>query len=91
MQTLSRRRFLAGGAMGTAAALSLAADPLGMPIGTQLYPVRDLVSKDFPATLKQIAGMGYRTVELCSPVGYADSGFAGIDASHTGRFLRALL
>jgi sugar phosphate isomerase/epimerase len=50
----------------------LHADPMGLPTGTQLYPVRDLVMKDFPATLKQIAAMGYRTVEMCSPAGYRE-------------------
>jgi sugar phosphate isomerase/epimerase len=68
---MTRRQLLTTAA--TAAVLPrLHADPLGLPIGTQLYPVRDLVSKDFPAILKQIAGMGYQRVEMCSPAGYRE-------------------
>ena len=81
MSHVSRRRFL-GGAMGAAAAgylsrgaLELSADPLGMPIGCQSWPVRDALGKDLPGTLKQLAGIGYRTLEMCSPPGYATSGF----------------
>ena len=69
---MTRRGFLAAGAAAAAVLPRLQADPLGFPIGTQLYPVRDLVQKDFPATLKQVAGMGFRTVELCSPAGYRE-------------------
>lgn len=65
---LTRRQFSAG-ALSVAA---LRADPLGFPIGTQVYPVRDLLAKDFPGTLRQIAGLGYRTIEMCSPPGYAE-------------------
>jgi sugar phosphate isomerase/epimerase len=67
---MTRRRLL--GAAAAAALPNLRADPLRMPIGTQLYPVRDQVAKDFPATLKQVAGMGFRTVELCSPASYRE-------------------
>ena len=56
-------------------ALELSADPLGMPIGCQSWPVRDALAKDFPGTLKQLAGIGFRTLEMCSPPGYATSGF----------------
>jgi sugar phosphate isomerase/epimerase len=56
-------------------ALELSADPLGMPIGCQSWPVRDALGKDLPGTLKQLAGIGYRTLEMCSPPGYATSGF----------------
>jgi sugar phosphate isomerase/epimerase len=47
-----------------------------MPIGCQTYPVRALIKNDFPGTLKELASAGFKTVELCSPVGYADEGFA---------------
>jgi sugar phosphate isomerase/epimerase len=81
MSHVSRRGFL-GGAMGAAAAgylsrgaLELRGDPLGMPIGCQSYTVRDVIGKDFPGTLKMLAGVGFRTLEMCSPAGYATSGF----------------
>jgi len=68
--------------MGTAAAgwlsggaLKLTADPLGMPIGCQSYTVRDAIGKDFPGTLKMLAGVGFGALEMCSPAGYATSGF----------------
>jgi sugar phosphate isomerase/epimerase len=71
-----------GGAIGAAAAgylsrgsLELRADPLGMPIGCQSYTVRDAIGKDFPGTLNMLAGIGFRTLEMCSPAGYATSGF----------------
>ena len=73
---MTRREVLAAAsAAATAGLRGLRADPLGLPIGTQLYPVRDLIGKDFPGTLRQIAGMGYRTIEMCSPPGYVNAGF----------------
>ena len=74
---MTRRQLLAAAA--TAAAVPrLYADPLGMPIGTQTYPMRDAIGKDFPGTLRQMAGMGYRTIEMCSPPGYLSSGFGSL-------------
>ncbi len=82
MTTLSRRQFLGHSAMAMSAAVCLGpgtrqvrADPLGMPIGCQLFPVGKLVAQDFEGTLKQLAAIGYRTVELCSPPSYQSSGF----------------
>lgn len=70
MQTLSRRGFLAAGAAGM-----LAAEPLKMPAGFQVFPVRQALAKDFAGTLKEFAGIGYKSVEMCSPPGYVSSGF----------------
>src|SRR6202030_1431694 len=74
----------------SAGALELRANPLGLPIGCQTWPVRDMVAKDFPGTIKQLAEAGFQTIELCSPVGYADSGFAGL-AKYSGAELRRIL
>jgi sugar phosphate isomerase/epimerase len=74
---LSRREFLAATAAGAAVAGRLLADPLGIPIGTQTYPIRDALGKDFPGMLKQVAGMGYKTIEMCSPPGYKE-GFGAL-------------
>lgn len=71
---ISRRQFLNSSALSIAAA-SLRADPLELPIGCQTYPVRDALGKDFPGTLKQLAAIGYQTIEMCSPPGYAKSGY----------------
>lgn len=35
-----------------------------LQIGVQLYTVRDLCAKDMPATLKSVAALGYKNVEL---------------------------
>ncbi len=91
MPVVSRREFLLGAAAGTAlAARELRGNPLGMPIGCQTYPVRNMIAKDFPGTIKQLAEAGFQTIELCSPVGYADSGFAGL-AKYKGAELRRML
>jgi sugar phosphate isomerase/epimerase len=97
MSAISRREFLkttathavAAGFLA-ASALDLRANPLGMPIGCQTWPVREMIAKDFPGTIKQLADAGFRTIELCSPVGYADSGFAGL-AKYSGTDLRKIL
>ncbi|MHB8302892.1 MAG: sugar phosphate isomerase/epimerase family protein [Acidobacteriaceae bacterium] len=41
----------------------LAAEPLGLPLGLQLYSVRELLPGDFEGVLKQIGALGYRQVE----------------------------
>jgi sugar phosphate isomerase/epimerase len=97
MSPISRREFLKSAATYTAAAgflsasgLELRANPLGMPIGCQTWPVREMIAKDFPGTVKILADSGFQTIELCSPVGYADSGFAGL-AKYKGAELRKIL
>ena len=96
MSTTSRREFLMSAAFTTAAgvlsssALKLHANPLGMPIGCQTWPVREMIAKDFPGTLKQLADAGFQMIELCSPVGYEDSGFGGL-AKYKGAELRKIL
>jgi sugar phosphate isomerase/epimerase len=49
-----------------------------------------MIAKDFPGTLKQLSAAGFQTVELCSPVGYVDSGFGGL-AKYKGSELRNIL
>jgi sugar phosphate isomerase/epimerase len=97
MSPISRREFLKSAATYTAAAsflsagaLQLRANPLGMPIGCQTWPVRQMIAKDFPGTIKVLAAAGFQSIELCSPVGYADSGFAGL-AKYKGAELRKIL
>ena len=71
MKNISRRGFLNSTAGLTAAALAAgaafprwtSADPLGLPIGIQLYTVGSDVQKDAPAAVKQIAEIGYKEVE----------------------------
>jgi len=68
----------------------LHANPLGLPLGCQTWPVRDMIAKDFPGTLKQLSAAGFQSIELCSPVGYVDSGFGGL-AKLSGAELRHIL
>ena len=49
-----------------------------------------MIAQDFPGTIKQLAEAGFQTIELCSPVGYADSGFGGL-AKYKGAELRKML
>jgi sugar phosphate isomerase/epimerase len=48
------------------ALIELRADPLGLPIGLQLYTVGSDMQKDFDGTLKKIADIGYKAVEGAS-------------------------
>jgi len=95
MHELRRREFLerigAGCAIGALAGGSpLRGNPLQLPIGCQTYPVRKMIAQDFPGTLKQLADAGFQTIELCSPVGYADSGFAVV-GKYNGAELKKML
>jgi sugar phosphate isomerase/epimerase len=76
MAAISRREFLenavassAVAAFLTQGATELEAAPLGLPIGSQVYPVRTML-KDLPAFVKMMADIGVRRLELCSPIGY---------------------
>ena len=68
----------------------LHANPLGLPLGCQTWPVRAMIAKDFRGTLKELSAAGFQAIELCSPVGYADSGFAGL-GKLKGSELRSIL
>jgi len=65
----SRRDFVKTGAaslVGASALLhsnKLFAKNLNLPLGLQLYSVRDLLPKDYAGTLKDVGGVGYREVE----------------------------
>ena len=85
MCALSRREFLGAAATSAAAIgflganpLELSANPLGLPIGCQTWPVRASIAKDFPGTIKQLADAGFQSIELCSPYGYEEFGFGGL-------------
>lgn len=97
MPAIPRRDFLKNAATTAAAAgllsagaFDLRANPLGLPIGCQTWPVRDGIAKDFPGTIKKLAAAGFENIELCSPVGYDDSGFGGL-AKYKGSELRKML
>lgn len=97
MPGFNRREFLERAAKGAAmtggiaaGALKLFANPLGLPIGCQTYPVREMIAKDFPGTIKQLADAGFQRVELRSPIGYAKAGFGDL-AKYNGAELRKIL
>jgi sugar phosphate isomerase/epimerase len=71
MSTTSRRSFLkaTGAVAAIAAASRLEAERLRLPIGLQLYSVRNLLPKDFDGTLAQVRSAGYTVVEAA---GYFD-------------------
>lgn len=77
-------------ALAHSSSRALLADPLGLPIGCQTWPVRTSIAADFRGTLNELAAAGFQTVELCSPVGYADSGFAKL-GKYSGSELRRIL
>ena len=65
MPAISRRTFLA---LAGAAPFALAAQKLKkVPVGLELYSVRDELAKDPHATVRAVAKMGYEVVEFYSP------------------------
>jgi sugar phosphate isomerase/epimerase len=93
----SRREFIKTasssallGAVLSSGGRMLHANPLGLPLGCQTWPVRAMIAKDFRGTLKELSAAGFQAIELCSPVGYADSGFAGL-GKLKGSELRSIL
>ncbi|HJZ75986.1 MAG TPA: sugar phosphate isomerase/epimerase [Vicinamibacterales bacterium] len=80
MAALSRRDFLRHAAADAAAAGFLAAgaaglraNPLGLPIGSQTWPHRQMIKDgNFAGLAKTLAEIGVQTVEMCSPFGYND-------------------
>src|SRR5271155_6215685 len=97
MPEISRRAFIkntatqvAAAGLLSASAFELRANPLGLPIGCQTWPVREGIAKDFAGTIKELVSAGFQTIELCSPVGYEDSGFGGL-AKYKGSELKKML
>jgi sugar phosphate isomerase/epimerase len=86
MNKLSRRQFLGKSALGIGSAVIASQLPVNLnagmlpesvkiPLGFQVWTVKDMLVKDFPGTLKMMAGLGYKSLEMCSPPGYESSGF----------------
>jgi sugar phosphate isomerase/epimerase len=97
MSSISRRTFCQIAAAQAAAAgllssgvLKLRANPLGLPIGCQTWPVRKMIEQDFPGTLKTLAAAGFQSIEMCSPAGYSDDGFGGL-AKYKGSELKRII
>jgi sugar phosphate isomerase/epimerase len=63
-RSLSRRSFLA---ISGAAPLAFAAPFKKVPVGLELYSVRDQLQKDLMGTVRAVGKMGYEVVEFYSP------------------------
>jgi len=80
MAALSRREFLrqaaadaAIGGLLAAGAVTVRANPLGLPIGSQTWPHRQMIKDgNFAGLAKMLADIGVQEVEMCSPLGYND-------------------
>ncbi len=97
MSVITRREFCktattSAAALGLMSSGVLEADgnPLGLPIGCQTWAVRDMIAKDFPATLKMLADTGFQAIELCSPAGYTEFGFGAL-AKYKGSELKKMI
>src|SRR3954451_5706959 len=64
---LSRRSFLGLTAALPFAAASLASAAKKVPVGLELYSVRDDLAKDLPGTVTAVGKMGYEVVEFYAP------------------------
>ncbi len=80
----TRRNFIknSGAAIGGATILSqLPLSSFGSEkgktksFGFQTWTIREDLNKDFPGTMKKMAGLGYKEMEMCSPLGYSNAGF----------------
>jgi sugar phosphate isomerase/epimerase len=77
MRRISRRIFLKTASASAAYAAVwksapwLMANAMGLPIGLQLYSVRDILPKDYEGTLRQLSAIGYREVEAAGFFGHS--------------------
>jgi len=94
MAGISRRDFFkkAGADAAVVGILAVTADklyanPLGLPIGSQTYPHRQMiVDGKFPDLLKTLKDLGVERIELCSALGYKE--FASLsDAKQTKKII----
>jgi sugar phosphate isomerase/epimerase len=94
----TRRNFIktTGAAIGSATLLGSL--PMGLSscsstpkdFGFQVWTIKDQLIADFPGTLKKMAEMGYKQVEMCSPLGYTNSGFGPLN-SLSGSEMRKII
>jgi sugar phosphate isomerase/epimerase len=66
-ESLSRRAFLGMTAALPFAAAALKAAAKKVPVGLELYSVRDELAKDLPGTIAAVGKMGYEVVEFYAP------------------------
>lgn len=73
-KTLNRRSFLA--AAGAAPLATAMAQGKQIPVGLELYSVRDELKQDLMGTIRAVAAMGYQDVEFYSPYYDWTTGYA---------------
>jgi sugar phosphate isomerase/epimerase/transposase len=65
---MTRKQFFETSALGLAAIVvsrrGAFGSPFGLPVGLQPYTVRNEMKKDFEGTLRKVADMGYKEIEL---------------------------
>ncbi len=80
----SRRTFMKKSGIAIGAATLASQLPINLfgkteaalhSFGFQVWTIRKKLFEDFEGTLKMMAGLGYKEVEMCSPLGYSDAGF----------------
>jgi sugar phosphate isomerase/epimerase len=104
MNLSTRRSFLKTGAAVSACALMATrhgvASPFGLPLGLELYSVREELPKDYAGTLKKVAALGYREVEAAGFYGHSaaevkqamrDAGLRCVSAHHSSDDLSSKL
>jgi len=91
----SRREFVKAGAASLAfasASMQAFAKNLNLPLGIQLYSVRELLPKDYLGTLKELTALGYKQVEAAGYYNHsaaevkqaiADAGLKLVSAHHS--------
>ncbi len=95
----SRRKFIKNSAVSVGAAALISQLPLNAfgfgaekpkSFGFQVWTIREKLVEDFPGTLKMMAGLGYKEVEMCSPLGYSNAGFEPLNRM-SGREMKKIV
>lgn len=58
--------------------------------GFQAWTIREELVNDVAGTCQKMAALGYKEIEMCSPLGYSDSGFGPLDKL-SGTELRTII
>ena len=80
----SRRNFLKTGSLALGAIALLNQNSLAFEterktvksFGFQTWTIKEDLNKDLAGTCKKMAAYGYKELEMCSPLGYSNAGFA---------------
>jgi len=95
----NRRDFIKKSSMAIGATALISQFPIGLagctkanPLsyGFQTWTLRDQLGEDLAGTLQKMAEMGYREVEMCSPLGYTGTPFEKFN-SMSGTELRKII